>query len=61
MNLELVDEVERDAYCVRLLKLRMHEKLLPEAPCFHDVSTYDGANSGAKGAIGGFPCQVLLA
>ena len=61
MNLESVDEVERDAYCVRLLKMRMHDNLLHKAEFHSDVSTYDGATSGAKGALGGFPCQVLLA
>lgn len=36
----------------------MREKLLPEAELAWSVETYDGGDTSAVGAGGGFPCQA---
>lgn len=53
-------KVERDSYCSEILKLRMSEGLLHKADVWDNVETFDGANSNALGAGGGFPCQARV-
>ena len=53
-------KVERDSYCSEILTLRMSEGLLHKADVWDNVETFDGANSNALGAGGGFPCQARV-
>lgn len=49
--------VERDTYCQRVLRARIAEGLLDDAPIFPDVREFTGTGGGADAVIGGFPCQ----
>lgn len=51
--------VERDPYAVEVLKARIRDGLLNDAPIWDDVSTFDGtAWAGlVDGITAGFPCQ----
>ena len=55
--------VEFNDYCQRVLKARIEDGILPEAPIFGDIKTFisDGYASSYQGLVdvisGGFPCQ----
>lgn len=51
--------VERDPYCVTIIKARIQDKLLDDAPIWDDVQTFDGKPwYGVVDRItAGFPCQ----
>jgi len=51
--------VERDPYAVEVLRARIRDGLLNDAPIWDDVSTFDGtAWAGlVDGITAGFPCQ----
>ena len=53
--------VERDAYAVGVLKSRIKDKQLDDAPIWDDVTTFDGKPwRGLVDVIsGGFPCQDI--
>jgi DNA (cytosine-5)-methyltransferase 1 len=53
--------VEHDPYAVEVLKARMQEGALEEAPIWDDVTTFDGRPwCGLVDVVtGGFPCQDL--
>jgi DNA (cytosine-5)-methyltransferase 1 len=52
--------VEKDAYCRRVLKARMADGVMDEAPLYEDVTTFDGtAFRGTDLICGGFPCQDI--
>ena len=53
--------VEWDDYCVEVLKARMRDGLLDDAPIWGDITTFDGRPwAGCVDIVtGGFPCQDL--
>jgi len=53
--------VEWDDYCVEVLKARMRDGLLDDAPIWGDITTFDGRPwAGLVDIVtGGFPCQDL--
>lgn len=53
--------VEADAYAVKVIRARIADGLLPDAPIWPDVRTLRAARlRGLVGAVlGGFPCQDL--
>ena len=57
-----LSEVENDHFCQQVLKARMRNHCLQRAPVHSDVKTFSPSAAGvanvARGAIGGFPCQV---
>ena len=56
----MIDEVECDRECQKILQRRMNEKFLPAARIVDDVRTFvptDGLQL-VDGLLAGFPCQV---
>ena len=58
-------EVESNDFCRKILTQRAAEKLLPQAPIFGDVTTFDiasvhGADAPVTGLLAGFPCQARV-
>ena len=53
--------VEWDDYCVEVLRARMRDGLLDDAPIWGDITTFDGRPwAGCVDIVtGGFPCQDL--
>lgn len=53
--------IERDKYCQEVLKKRMQEGWLDDAPIWSDIQSFDGRPWDGKVDIifGGFPCQDL--
>ncbi|MBM3274389.1 MAG: DNA cytosine methyltransferase, partial [Candidatus Sericytochromatia bacterium] len=55
-DLRVVAYVEQDADCQRVLRARIADGLLDDAPIFDDVRTFEWG-AGADLVFGGFPCQ----
>lgn len=53
----VVGYVERDDYCRRVLRARIAEGALDDAPIYEDVYDYRGATGEAEVITAGFPCQ----
>jgi len=51
--------VERDKYAQEILRARIRDGLLDDAPIFEDVRTFDGAQWAGEVDVvsGGYPCQ----
>ncbi len=50
--------VENDAYCIEVLKARIREGCLCDAPIWDDIKTFDGKPwAGLDVITAGFPCQ----
>lgn len=59
LNWRSVCYVEKDSYCVEVLKARIRDGYLDDAPIWDDVRTFDGRPwTGLVDVVsGGFPCQ----
>ena len=57
----IVCYVERDPYCVKVLKQRIADGFIDDAPIWDDVRTFDGKPwRGVVDCVsGGFPCQDI--
>ena len=59
LEIRTVGYVEKDRYCQEIIKARIQDGLLDDAPIWPDVSTFDGRQ--CRGLVdivtGGFPCQ----
>lgn len=57
----LICGVEIDPYCQRVLQARMRDKLLPVAPIWSDIRTFDATSLRGEVDLvsGGFPCQAF--
>jgi DNA (cytosine-5)-methyltransferase 1 len=55
----IVGYVEKDSYCQKVLRARIRDGLLDDAPIFDDVRTFDGRpyRGRVDCVAGGFPCQ----
>jgi len=59
LGFNCVGYVEKDSYCQRVLRARIADGYLDDAPIFDDVRTFDGLPYRGKVDIvtAGFPCQ----
>ena len=53
--------VEREPYCQQVLEQRIRDGILPDAPIWDDVRTFDGLQwrDCVDAVCGGFPCQDI--
>lgn len=58
-DLRVVAYCEADPYCQRVLRARIADGLLDDAPIFDDVRSFEWPEGGADLVFGGFPCQDL--
>lgn len=59
LGIKTVCYVERDSFCIDILRRRMGEGYIDKGPIYEDIKTFDGREWRGRAEIvsGGFPCQ----